>query len=102
MPPLFLRPTGVYGKRELWYNRWYERYKQTYIWPNIGLIVRWLKGGTAYQLFRECPELQRSYWKKEGRHLWSPSYYVESIGAVKEQAVAKYIDDQRKKEVELE
>ena len=65
-------------------------------------IVRWLKGGTAYQLFRECPELQRSYWKKEGRHLWSPSYYVESIGAVNEQAVAKYIDDQRKKEVELE
>lgn len=35
--PPFLRPTGVYGKRELWYNRWYERYKQTYIWPNIGL-----------------------------------------------------------------
>lgn len=65
-------------------------------------IVRWLKGGTAYQLFRECPELQRSYWKKEGRHLWSPSYYVESIGAVNEQAVAKYIDDQQKKEVELE
>ena len=65
-------------------------------------IVRWLKGGTVYQLFRECPELQRSYWKKEGRHLWSPSYYVESIGAVNEQAVAKYIDDQRKKEVELE
>ena len=61
-------------------------------------IVRWLKGGTAYQLFRECPELQKSYWKKEGRHLWSPSYYVESIGAVNEQAVAKYIDDQRKKE----
>ena len=61
-------------------------------------IVRWLKGGTAYQLFRECSELQRSYWKKEGRHLWSPSYYVESIGAVNEQAVAKYIDDQRKKE----
>lgn len=27
-------------------------------------IVRWLKGGTAYQLFHECPELQKSYWKK--------------------------------------
>ncbi|MCT3441173.1 IS200/IS605 family transposase, partial [Limosilactobacillus fermentum] len=52
--------------------------------------------------FRECPELQTSYWKKQGRHLWSPSYYVESIGSVNEQAVAKYIDDQRKKEVKLE
>lgn len=61
-------------------------------------IMRWLKGITAYQLFRQCPELQTSYWKKQGRHLWSPSYYVESIGAVNEQAVAKYIDDQRKKE----
>ena len=61
-------------------------------------IMRWLKGITAYQLFRQCPELQTSYWKKQGRHLWSPSYYVESIGAVNEQAVTKYIDDQRKKE----
>lgn len=62
-------------------------------------IVRWLKGGTAFQLFRECPELKTSYWKQKDRHLWSPSYYVESIGAVNEQAVAKYIDDQRKKEI---
>lgn len=65
-------------------------------------IMRWLKGISAWQLFRECPELQSNYWKKQGRHLWSPSYYVESIGTVNEQAVAKYIDDQRQKEVELE
>ena len=61
-------------------------------------IVRWLKGITAYQLFRQCPELKNSYWKRQGRHLWSPSYYVESIGAVNEVAVAKYINDQRAKE----
>lgn len=61
-------------------------------------IVRWLKGISAWKLFRECPELQTSYWKQQNRHLWSPSYYVESIGAVNEQAVAKYIDDQRAKE----
>ncbi|WNY94288.1 IS200/IS605 family transposase [Limosilactobacillus fermentum] len=65
-------------------------------------IMRWLKGISAWHLFRECPELQTSYWKKQGCHLWSPSYYVESIGSVNEQAVAKYIDDQRKKEVKLE
>ena len=62
-------------------------------------IVRWLKGITAYRLFRECPELKKNYWKQQDRHLWSPSYYVESIGTVNEQAVAKYIDDQRKKEI---
>lgn len=61
-------------------------------------IMRWLKGITAYQLFRQCSELQTDYWKKQGRHLWSSSYYVESIGAVNPQAVAKYIDDQHKKE----
>ena len=61
-------------------------------------IVRWLKGISAWKLFRECSELQTSYWKQQNRHLWSPSYYVESIGAVNEQAVAKYIDDQRAKE----
>lgn len=60
-------------------------------------IVRWLKGITAFQLFRQCPELQTHYWKQKNRHLWSPSYYVESIGTVNEQAVAKYIDDQRKR-----
>ena len=46
------------------------------------------------------PHLAERYWKlKTKRSLWSPSYYVESIGAVNEQAVAKYINDQRKKEV---
>ena len=61
-----------------------------------------LKQISSLQLFRERPELQTSHRKKPDRHLWSPSYYVESIGTVNEQAVAKYIDDQRRKEVNLE
>ncbi|WP_353486031.1 IS200/IS605 family transposase [Apilactobacillus xinyiensis] len=65
-------------------------------------IVRWLKGISAWRLFRECPELQNSYWKKSNRHLWSHSYYVESIGTTNQRAVAKYIDDQRAKEVKLD
>ncbi len=64
-------------------------------------IMRWLKEISARQLFRECPELQTSYRKKQDRHLWSPSYYVESIGTVNEQAVARYIDKQRRKVVNL-
>ena len=64
-------------------------------------IVRWLKGISARLLFAEFPEPKRHYWKPEGRrHLWSQSYYVESIGATNQEAVAKYIDDQRKKETE--
>ena len=37
-------------------------------------IVRWLKGISAWELFRKCPELQKSYWKQANRHLWSASY----------------------------
>ena len=56
-------------------------------------IVRWLKGISAWTLFKECPEFQNAYWKKQDRHLWSPSYYVESIVENNESAVAKYVND---------
>lgn len=65
---------------------------------SVTTIVSCLKGTSAFRLFRMHPELKSFYWKKEDRHLWSPSYYVESIGSSNEKAVAKYIDDQRKKE----
>ena len=66
---------------------------------SVTTIVSCLKGTSAFRLFRMHPDLKSFYWKKEDRHLWSPSYYVESIGTTNQQAVAKYIDDQRKKEV---
>lgn len=65
---------------------------------SVMTIVSCLKGTRAFRLFRKHTELKQYYWKKEDRPLWSPSYYVESIGATNEKAVAKYIDDQRKKE----
>ncbi len=63
-------------------------------------IARWLKGISARKLFQLHPELKNDYWLSEGnRHLWAPSYFVGSIGTTNEQAVAKYIDDQREKEM---
>lgn len=62
------------------------------------VIVKCLKGTSAFRLFRKHPELKKLYWKTEDRHLWSPSYFVESIGTTNEAAVAKYIDEQRTKE----
>ena len=32
-------------------------------------IVWWLKEISTWQLFRDCPELQTSYWKTHDRHL---------------------------------
>ena len=58
-------------------------------------------GTSSLRLFAMHPELKSQYWKRKGeRSLWSPSYFAESIGSVNEQAVAKYIDDQRSKERE--
>lgn len=71
--------------------------------PKISVtnIVRLLKGISARKLFQEHPELSNSYWKKIGKHLWSSSYFVESIGVTNQYAVTKYIDDQRRKEKSL-
>lgn len=65
---------------------------------SVSTIVKCLKGTSAFRLFRMHPELKQFYWKQADSHLWSPSYFVESIGASNEYAVAKYIDGQRKKE----
>lgn len=63
-------------------------------------VVRWLKGISARKLFQLHPELKNYYWKPEReRLLWSPSYFVESISTTNQDAVAKYIDDQREKEM---
>ena len=65
---------------------------------SVTVIVKCLKGTSSFRLFRLHPELKKFYWNKEGRHIWSPSYFVESIGTTNMDAVAKYIDDQRLKE----
>ena len=68
---------------------------------SVSSIAKQLKGTSSLRLFNMHPHLAERYWKPKGkRSLWSPSYYVESIGSSNEQAVAKYIDDQRKKEVD--
>lgn len=70
---------------------------------SVTVIVSCLKGTSSFRLFRLHPELKEYYWLKQGdRHLWSPSYFVESIGTTNQAAVAKYIDEQRIKEKRLE
>lgn len=68
---------------------------------SVTSIVKWLKGISARQLFVLHPELKTAYWKPIDRHLWSPSYFVESIGITNREAVETYIENQRKKEVSL-
>lgn len=57
------------------------------------LIVKYIKGITARKLFIEFPELKNRLRKG---HLWNPSYYIETIGSISEDAIKKYIENQRK------
>lgn len=65
---------------------------------SITVIVKCLKGTSSFRLFRRHPELKKFYWKTEDKHIWSPSYFVETIGTTNADAVAKYIDRQRSRE----
>ena len=59
-------------------------------------VVKILKGVSAKILFETHPSLRES-WKKG--HLWSPSYYLGSVGHVSQDTVKKYIEAQKKRAV---
>jgi putative transposase len=56
------------------------------------VLVKTLKGITAKALFETHPELREVF--RHG-HLWSPSYYVGTVGHVSEETVARYVRDQK-------
>ena len=60
---------------------------------SITFIVKHLKGTSAMRLFREFPELRKSLRKG---HIWSGTYFVETIGSSSEENIRKYIDSQNK------
>jgi putative transposase len=54
-------------------------------------MAQYLKGRTAHTLLREFSELRKKYW---GCHLWSKGYFCSTVGAVTEEIIKKYIEDQ--------
>jgi putative transposase len=54
--------------------------------------VRILKSISAREFFRKYPEIREKYFW--GGKLWSPSYYIETIGIRNEAAIKKYIQQQ--------
>lgn len=56
-------------------------------------VVKALKGITARFAFDRHPELRKVFRKG---HLWSPSYYVGSVGHVSEETVRRYVEDQKR------
>ena len=55
-------------------------------------LVQYLKGRSSRRLQDEFPELRKRYW---GQHLWARGYFCATVGAVDEEMIKKYIEDQK-------
>ena len=55
--------------------------------------IKALKGRSAFIFLRRHPEIRQSqYWSG---HLWSPSYYMSTLGNISKEVVEQYINNQK-------
>lgn len=65
--------------------------------PNVSVtvMVKKLKGITGKWLWQTYPnEMKKFFWHD---HIWSPSYYVGSIGNTNEAIISNYINTQKQR-----
>jgi REP-associated tyrosine transposase len=55
-------------------------------------LVQYIKGRSPRKLQEEIPELRKRYW---GQHLWARGYFCATVGAVDEQTIKAYIENQK-------
>ena len=55
-------------------------------------IMQLLKGRSSRLLQEEFEELRKRYW---GQHLWAVGYFCRTVGAVTEEMIAEYIENQQ-------
>ncbi len=55
-------------------------------------IVKMTKGISARKIFMRFPGIKKMLYKG---HLWNPSFYVETIGSISEEAIKQYIEKQK-------
>jgi putative transposase len=55
-------------------------------------VVQYIKGRSSRLLQLEFGELRKRYW---GQHLWARGYFCATVGAVDEEAIKQYIENQR-------
>ena len=55
-------------------------------------LVQYLKGRSSRMLQDEFPQLKKRYW---GQHLWARGYFCASVGAVDEDTIRRYIENQQ-------
>ena len=58
---------------------------------SVAKIVQLIKGKSSYRLQREFSQLKKVYW---GSHLWARGYFGATVGAVTEDLIKQYIENQ--------
>jgi REP-associated tyrosine transposase len=58
---------------------------------SVSKMAQILKGKSSFRLQKEFPELRKRYW---GQHLWARGYFCSTVGAVTEELIKRYIEDQ--------
>ena len=58
---------------------------------SVSKIVMYLKGKTSRKILMENPRLNRSFW---GRHFWSRGFFVSTSGAITDEKIMAYIENQ--------
>ena len=61
-------------------------------------IAQILKGKSSYRLQREFPELRKRYW---GQHFWARGYFCATVGAITEEQIKEYIENQEEEDKEF-
>ncbi len=57
-----------------------------------GRSSRRLKGRSSRRLQEEFPDLRKRYW---GQHMWASGYFCATVGAVDEETIKAYIENQK-------
>lgn len=60
----------------------------------VSKLVHRFKGVSARRIFQEFPHLK---WRLWGGHLWSPSYFVATVGGAPLSTIKQYVKSQRTK-----
>ena len=60
-------------------------------------IMQYLKGKSSKMLQEEFPEIKKRYW---GQHLWSSGYFCRTVGAVTDEMIKEYIEQQKDENIE--
>ena len=66
--------------------------------PNqtVSQIMQWLKGISSRVLLQEFPHLRKKFW---GRHLWARGYFAVASGAITDEMITEYIEEQEGEQI---